>query len=356
MFRFIRRLFGNDVTTADSRRGDDTELVVHRSSRSHKPCVSDTYFDTMSRMQAAVSNRDYEGAARLVCENLQYIPDWVNETRRDYGSFDIGSIPALQQGGTVLLRQLRANTSLPPRDSPGRLWVLGADVVPPRSTRSQHPSNSSKWLCCPAPRESRSHVLRAPSAPRAQLPNPLPPCRLGEGSEDRARRCPLSIGTRSATVNVRNLLRSSIPGQSNFATPRSTSGTGADGGPGGSGTRGGCSCNCDGGRGGNGGRGGAAGPGGDTGNIQVRYWTAASEPIVTGPGQGFRTNVQGERPGTPGSGGVRGSGGGGSGECGPWPHWRHGGGSNGTKGQAGAESSIGEDGTATIVVEPKPLI
>ena len=102
MFRFIRRLFGNDVTTADSRRGDDTELVVHRSSRSHKPCVSDTYFDTMSRMQAAVSNRDYEGAARLVCENLQYIPDWVNETRRDYGSFDIGSIPALQQGGTVL--------------------------------------------------------------------------------------------------------------------------------------------------------------------------------------------------------------------------------------------------------------
>ena len=50
---------------------------------------------------------------------------------------------------------------------------------------------------------------------------------------------------------------------------------------------------------------------------------------------------------------VRGSGGGGSGECGPWPHWRHGGGSNGTKGQAGAESSIGEDGTATIVVEPE---
>ena len=102
MFLFIRRLFENDVTTADSRGGDDTELVVHRSSRAHKPCVSDTYFDPMSRMQAAVSNRDYEGAARLVCENLQYIPDWVKETRRDYGSFDIGSIPALQQGGTVL--------------------------------------------------------------------------------------------------------------------------------------------------------------------------------------------------------------------------------------------------------------
>ena len=133
-------------------------------------------------------------------------------------------------------------------------------------------------------------------------------------------------------------------------------GNGADGGPGGSGSRGGCSCNCDGGRGGNGGRGGAAGPGGDAGNIQVSYWIAASEPVVTGPGQGFRTNVQGGRPGTPGNGGARGSGGGGSGDCGPWPHWRHGGGSDGGNGAPGAEPSTGENGTATIVVEPRPLI
>jgi hypothetical protein len=46
--------------------------------------------------------RDFERAARLVRENLRQIPDWVKETRREFGSFDISSIPALQQGGTVL--------------------------------------------------------------------------------------------------------------------------------------------------------------------------------------------------------------------------------------------------------------
>jgi hypothetical protein len=34
-----------------------------------------------------------------VRENLDNIPDWVNETRREYGSFDIRNIPTLQQGG-----------------------------------------------------------------------------------------------------------------------------------------------------------------------------------------------------------------------------------------------------------------
>ena len=79
-----------------------THLVVGRSSRSDRRRASDAYFDTMSRSQAAVSKRDFEEAARLVRENLDNIPDWVNETRREYGSFDIRNIPTLQQGGTVL--------------------------------------------------------------------------------------------------------------------------------------------------------------------------------------------------------------------------------------------------------------
>jgi len=53
-------------------------------------------------MQAAVTKRYFEEAAQLVRENLGYIPDWVKETRREFGSFDIRTIPALQQGGTVL--------------------------------------------------------------------------------------------------------------------------------------------------------------------------------------------------------------------------------------------------------------
>ena len=39
---------------------------------------------------------------RSCTKNLSIIPEWVKETRRDYGSFDIRSIPALEQGGTML--------------------------------------------------------------------------------------------------------------------------------------------------------------------------------------------------------------------------------------------------------------
>ena len=102
MLRIIKRMFGNDEAAVDSRRAHETDLAVHHSFHSREHRISDAYFNTMSRMQAAVSNRDYKGAALLVRENLQYIPDWVKETSREYGSFDIGSIPALQQGGTVL--------------------------------------------------------------------------------------------------------------------------------------------------------------------------------------------------------------------------------------------------------------
>ena len=102
MFRFIRRLLGSDVAAVDDRCRDEAELVIRRSSRSRERRTSEAYFDSMSRMQAAVSSRDYEGAARLVRENLQYLPEWVKEWRQDYGSFDIRSIPALQQGGTIL--------------------------------------------------------------------------------------------------------------------------------------------------------------------------------------------------------------------------------------------------------------
>lgn len=102
MLRFIKRIFGNHTAAANSQRADKTELVIDSSSRSQDHRASDAYFDTMSRMQAAISNRNYADAAQLVHENLQHLPAWVKETRRDYGSFDISSIPALQQGGTVL--------------------------------------------------------------------------------------------------------------------------------------------------------------------------------------------------------------------------------------------------------------
>ena len=64
--------------------------------------MTDAYFRTMNPMREAILKRDYEKAGRLVRENLEYIPGFVRETRREYGSFDISSIPALEQGGTIL--------------------------------------------------------------------------------------------------------------------------------------------------------------------------------------------------------------------------------------------------------------
>lgn len=64
--------------------------------------AGDAYFDSMGQLQAAVAERKYTEAAALVRENLRHLPAWVQEWSRDYGSFDIRSIPALEQGGTVL--------------------------------------------------------------------------------------------------------------------------------------------------------------------------------------------------------------------------------------------------------------
>lgn len=102
MLRFIKRLLGTSAPGDEIQQSRTTDPVVKRPPRSGKRRASDAYFDTMARMQAAVSNRDFEGAARLVRQNLQYIPEWVRENCGEYGSFDIRSIPGIEQGGTVL--------------------------------------------------------------------------------------------------------------------------------------------------------------------------------------------------------------------------------------------------------------
>ena len=102
MLSFIKRLLRMRSAPDEVQRSATVDLVVEQTSRSGRPRASDSYFDTMARMQAAVCKRNFEEAARLVRENLKCIPDWVREWRRDYGSFEISTIPALQQGGTVL--------------------------------------------------------------------------------------------------------------------------------------------------------------------------------------------------------------------------------------------------------------
>ena len=94
MLRFIKRRLSSGK--------DDSDQVSNQRVALHGKRASDLYFETMSAMQAAISSRHYEAAARLVRENLSYIPQWVMETRRQYGSFDIPSIPSLDQGGKIL--------------------------------------------------------------------------------------------------------------------------------------------------------------------------------------------------------------------------------------------------------------
>ena len=53
-------------------------------------------------MQEAISKRDYEKTGLLLREGLEYIAGFVEETLKEYGDFEISSIPTLEQSGTML--------------------------------------------------------------------------------------------------------------------------------------------------------------------------------------------------------------------------------------------------------------
>ena len=102
MSDLIKRLFGNNPSEKPVREKSTDDLIVEQELWSDKNSVSDVYFRTMEKMQEAISRRNYEKAGRLVRENLEYVPSFVKESRAEYGSFDVSSIPVLQQGGTIL--------------------------------------------------------------------------------------------------------------------------------------------------------------------------------------------------------------------------------------------------------------
>lgn len=90
------------------------------------------YFETLGMLEQAISKRDYKGAARLTRENIRQVPEFVRSTRREFGRFDIPSIPALQHGGTMLallgdadgLREMREVVSSVPEL---RSWISAVD-------------------------------------------------------------------------------------------------------------------------------------------------------------------------------------------------------------------------------------
>lgn len=97
---FFKRLFGG----ARSPQSQPNRDIVPQESRARADhdAAAARYYKTMSALQKAISHQQFPDAARLVRDNLKEIPAWVTATRRDFGSFDIRTIPALEQGGTIL--------------------------------------------------------------------------------------------------------------------------------------------------------------------------------------------------------------------------------------------------------------
>ena len=102
MLGFLKRLFVQEDKVVPPSHGESSVLIEESAIDVHRQTASDAYYETMGLIVNAISSRDYEHAAGLVNQNLNYIPGWVQETRSEFGAFDIGSIPALEQGGTVL--------------------------------------------------------------------------------------------------------------------------------------------------------------------------------------------------------------------------------------------------------------
>src|SRR6202051_1798343 len=100
MLRFIRRLLGRDAAGSEHRRRKVTELTIQGPARRDGQRASDAYFANMAKIQGAISSQAFDEAASFVRESFRYIPDWVKQTRQEYGSFDISFISALQHSGT----------------------------------------------------------------------------------------------------------------------------------------------------------------------------------------------------------------------------------------------------------------
>lgn len=99
---FLKRLFGLDrPQSRDASESLQRSMIVQSSSEPSGD-VMDRYYDSMGRIQAAMSRRDYVAAAAETRISLKLIPGWVKATRESYGSFDIASIPAIEQGAIAL--------------------------------------------------------------------------------------------------------------------------------------------------------------------------------------------------------------------------------------------------------------
>lgn len=101
MRHYLKRLLGID----ESSSPHSIDVSNRTTTNIRKPIEtidsSNKYFETMSKLQEAISNRNYEKAARFTRENIRQISAFVHKTKQEHGSFIISSIPALENGGTM---------------------------------------------------------------------------------------------------------------------------------------------------------------------------------------------------------------------------------------------------------------
>lgn len=100
MFRLLR---GRREAAESSSKDTSSASKGHRPDTPRGASATDRdYFDVMALLQEAISKRDYARAAELSRTNIGQIREFVSSWKREFGKFDIASIPALEHGGTML--------------------------------------------------------------------------------------------------------------------------------------------------------------------------------------------------------------------------------------------------------------
>ncbi len=99
----MRRLLGRLLGGNDAGKSDSVERSSKASDtvRGGRGGIEE-YYRLLGQLQTALSEHSYEEAADLAVKSLPTLPGLVKETKREYGSFDLKSIPALEHGGTAL--------------------------------------------------------------------------------------------------------------------------------------------------------------------------------------------------------------------------------------------------------------
>ena len=157
MLKFLKRLLGLETPSVRGYCEPGVEACTLAPTPSANERAFKTYFTTLGQLQEAVTKREYERAAGLARENMRQVSGFVQSTEREYGSFDISSIPALEQGGTMLALLGDTEGLKEMREIVGSLPALGSW----RSVVDQHEKDRSWFAAILAAIEANPGCLQS---------------------------------------------------------------------------------------------------------------------------------------------------------------------------------------------------